>query len=83
MKNFFRALFRSKIFLISLITVLLPFQMALGVYIYLYPELPKISDLDKAELQIPLKFTLAMENLFLSLGKSIELKLFLKTYLRD
>ena len=29
--------------------------MALGVYIYLYPELPKISDLDKAELQIPLK----------------------------
>ena len=29
--------------------------MALGIYIYLYPELPKISDLDKAELQIPLK----------------------------
>ena len=55
MKKFFRALFRSKIFLISLITILLPFQMALGVYIYLYPELPKISDLDKAELQIPLK----------------------------
>ena len=55
MKNFFRALFRSKIFLISLITILLPFQMALGIYIYLYPELPKISDLDKAQLQIPLK----------------------------
>ena len=55
MKNFFRTLFKSKLFLISLITILLPFQMALGVYIYLYPELPKISDLDQAELQIPLK----------------------------
>jgi len=55
MKKFFKTLFRSKIFLISLIAILLPFQMALGVYIYLYPELPKISDLDKAELQIPLK----------------------------
>ena len=48
-------LFKSKFFYFLLVSILLPIQITLGIYLYFAPEIPSSSEVASVELQVPLK----------------------------
>ena len=68
-------LFKSKIFYLLLVVILLPIQLSLGIYLYFASEIPSSSEVASVELQIPLKIFTKDEKLIGEFGEIHRTKL--------
>ena len=68
-------LFKSKIFYLFLVVILLPIQLSLGIYLYFASEIPSSSEVASVELQIPLKIFTKDEKLIGEFGEIHRTKL--------
>ena len=68
-------LFKSKIFYLLLVVILLPIQFSLGVYLYFASEIPSSTEVASVELQVPLKIFTKDEKLIGEFGEIHRTKL--------
>ena len=68
-------LFKSKIFYLLLVAILLPIQFSLGIYLYFASEIPSSNEVASVELQVPLKIFTKDEKLIGEFGEIHRTKL--------
>ena len=68
-------LFKSRLFYLLIVVILLPIQISLGIFLYFAPEIPSSEEVSSVELQVPLKIFTKDEKLIGEFGEIHRTKL--------
>ena len=68
-------LFKSRLFYLLIVVILLPIQISLGIFLYFAPEIPSSEEVSLVELQVPLKIFTKDEKLIGEFGEIHRTKL--------